>query len=137
MAKLILRDAYLVVNAVNLSAFVESVTINSSREDVEATSMGAQGVQRLPGLRDESIEVTFRQDYAAAQVDATLWPLYDGGTLFAVEVRPTSAAVGAGNPKWTGNCYLNEYTPVDGSVGDVANAEATLLVDGVLTRATA
>ena len=99
--------------------------------------MGAEGMQRLAGLRDESIDVAFRQDFAAAQVDATLWPLYSGGTSFTVEIRPTSAAVGAGNPKWTGTCLIAEYTPVDGSVGDVAGADVTFEVDGVLTRATA
>lgn len=136
MAKLVLRDASIVINGVDLSNLCSSVEISTQAADVEVTAMGAAGVQRLPGLRDESISVTWRQDYAAGKVDATLWPLYSGGTAFTVDVKPTSAAASATNPKYTGTCYLLEYQPIAGDVGDVASADTTFVVDGALTRAT-
>lgn len=137
MAKLVLKDCSVVVNAVDLSDHVASVEISTQAADVETTAMGAAGVQRLPGLRDESISITWRQDYAAAKVDATLWPLYSAGTSHTVVVKPTSAAVSATNPTFTATCYLLEYQPVAGDVGDVANADTTFVVDGAITRATA
>lgn len=136
MAKFVLRDASVVVNAVDLSDHVASVEINMSAEDVATTAMGATGVTRLPGLRDESFTITWRQDFAAAEVDATLFPLYSGGTSHTVVVKPTSAAVGATNPTFTGTCYLLEYAPLSGEVGSVADSDTTFVVDGVITRAT-
>lgn len=137
MAKLILRDASVVVNGVDLSTYVKSVEIKSARADEDTTTMGAQGKGRLPGLKDESITVTWRQDFAAAKVDATLWPLYDNGTSHTVVVKPTSAAVSATNPTFTATCYLLDYAPISGDVGSVLDAQTTFSVDGVIVRATA
>jgi len=137
VAKFVLKDASVVVNSVDLSDHVASVEISMGAEDVATTAMGATGVTRLPGLRDESITVTWRSDFAAAKVDATLAPLYTGGTPHTVVVKPTSAAVSATNPTYTGTCYLLEFAPIAGGVGDVADVETTFVVDGVITRATA
>ena len=135
MAKFILRDASVVVNSVDLSDHVESVEVQMGRDDVTNTSMGAQGVGRLPGLRDESFTVTWHQDFAASKVDATLTGLYTAGTSHTVVVKATSAAVSATNPSWTGTCYLLDYPPVSGSVGDSATSDTTFVVDGIITRA--
>lgn len=136
MAKYVLKDADVVINGVNLSNRVDEVVVNMSREDVETTAMGASGKQRLAGLGDDSFEVTFLQDHAAANVDATLFPLL-GAAPFTVVVKPTSAAVSATNPTFTGSCILTEYTPIQGSVGSRSEATVTLPVDGTITRATA
>jgi hypothetical protein len=136
MAKFILKDAYCLLNAVNLSSNVSKVEIDTKADDGDVTAMGDTGHRHLPGLRDESVKITFKQDYAAANVDATLWPLYSGQTSFAVEFRPTSGARSATNPAWTGTCYLMEYKPIAGGVGDVAETDVSLVVDGVLTRQT-
>ncbi len=136
MAKFVLKDAFVSVNGVTLSDHVASVEVTMGAEDVPDTAMGASGVGRKPGLRDESFAVTWRQDFAAANVDATLAPLYTGGTLHTVEVRPTSAAVSATNPKYSGSCYLNEWSPIAGEVGSIAEATSSHVVDGVITRAT-
>lgn len=137
MATFVLTDCSVVVNSVDLSDHCVQVEVSMSREDVTDTAMGAQGVSRLPGLRDESFTVTWRSDFAAAKVDATLAPLYTAGTLHTVVVKPTSAPVSATNPSYSGSCYLLEFTPISGSVGDIADVETTHLVDGVITRAVA
>lgn len=137
MAKHMIRDASVVWNGVDLSAHVKSVEISSSADDVTTTTMGATGVQRVPGLRDESLSVTWLQDYAAAKVDATIAPLYTAGTSHTVLVKPTSAAVSATNPSFTATGYVLEYQPVAGEVGSAHEVETTFVVDGVWTRATA
>lgn len=136
MAHLVLTDASVVVNGVDLSDHVSEVSLETSRNIEEDTAMGATGVSRLAGLRDESITLTMRQDFAAAEVDATLWPLYSAGTAFTVVVKPTSAAVGATNPTFTATCLIEEYSPVSGEVGSVLDTEITMPVDGVIVRAT-
>ena len=136
MAHLVLRDASVVVNGVDMSDHFAEIALETSRNIEEDTAMGAEGVSRLPGLRDESITGTLRQDFAASEVDATFWPLYSAGTAFTVVVKPTSAAVSATNPSFTATCLIEEYSPLSGEVGSVLDAEITMPVDGVITRAT-
>ena len=136
MAKFVLKDAFVSLNAVDLSALVESITINYGAETPERTSMSEDARTRLPGLIDWSVDITFRQDFGANLVDATLYDLV-GAAAFAVEFRPTSASVGSTNPKFTGNALIGSYNPITGTVGDTAGAPVTLTGDGDLTRATA
>ena len=136
MAKYVFKDADVVINGVNLSNRISQVAVNMTREDVPTTAMGASGVQRLAGIGDDSFEITFLQDHAAANVDATMFPLL-GAAPFTVVVKPTSAAVGATNPTFTGSCILTDYTALQGEVGSRAEATVTLPVDGIIARATA
>jgi hypothetical protein len=79
---------------------------------------------RLGGLKDWSASIDFAQDYAAAQVDATMFPLV--GSTFAVEIRPTSGARSATNPAYTGTGILESYQPIGGSVGDEATTTVSI-----------
>jgi hypothetical protein len=135
MATFVLTDARVELNAVNLSSLVRKVTLTPSVDAQESTAMGATYRARLGGLKDWKVEVEFNQDFAAAQVDATLFPLL--GTVFSVKVRPTTGVISATNPEYQGNGLLTEYTPIDGSVGDLATATASIEGAGVLTRAVA
>ena len=98
--------------------------------------MSANSKQRIAGLKDWSVDVELNQDFAAASVDATLFPLV-GAAAFAIEIRPDAGAVSATNPKFTGNALLESYPPISGSVGELATVSITLQGDGDLTRATA
>lgn len=136
MAKFALTDAYLDVDGTDLSDHVESIRLAYDAEMVDVTCMGDTGRTYTTGLVNGTLTVTFRQDYDASSVDATLFPLI-GGASAAIEVRPTSAAAGTTNPSFTGTCYLQSYDgPVSGSVGQAANASATFQVSGTVSRAT-
>jgi predicted secreted protein len=132
----VLKNAYVVINSVNLSSYVRSVTINYGAEMLEKTAMSANSKQRIAGLKDWSVDIEFNQDFAAASVDATLFPLV-GAASFPIEIRPDAGAVSATNPKYTGNALLESYPPISGSVGELATVSITLQGDGDLTRATA
>lgn len=138
MAKLVLRDCYVVVNGTNFSDHVSSCEINMSKDEVETTNFSGSGRERVHGLQDNSFSVTFQQDFAAASVDAVLFPLWNNENEFTVEIRPTSGSVSASNPKYTGTCILLEYQPLAGDVGDLSETEVTFNVQrGTFTRATA
>lgn len=134
MAVFVFTDGRVELNAVNLSTLVRKVTLSPSADAQESTAMGATYRARLGGLKDWSVEVEFNQDFAAAQVDATLFPLL--GTTFSVKVRPTTGVISATNPEYQGTGLLTEYTPLDGSVGDLAVSPVTIEGAGTLTRAT-
>ena len=134
MAKIVLTDVSFVVNGVDLSDHVREITIDTQRADVDDTTMGASGKGHLMGLRDEKVTVKWAQDFAAAKVDATLWPIYTGGTDVGATIKPTSATVG--NTTYSGSLVLQSYQPLAGQVGVLSESQTTFMVDGVLTRAT-
>lgn len=133
MAKFVLTDASFTINAVDLSDHVESLTINYGAETPDQTAMQDITRRRLPGLIDWTIDVTFRQDFATSNVDATLFPLV-GAAAVAVAIRPTSGAISTSNPEFQGNVLVGQYNPLQGTVGDTANSTVTLTGDGTLTR---
>ena len=135
MAELVLTDASVVINSVDLSDHVGSVTISYSAAIQDKSAMGDTFVTRLAGLKDWSASVEFNQDYAASNVDATIFPIV--GTSVTCVFKPTSGAVSATNPSFTGAAFVESYDPISGSVGDVQKAPISLTGNGVLTRAEA
>ena len=133
MAILVLKDAAVTVNSVDLSDYVASVTIDYQVEAVPADAMGNTARAFAAGLQNSTVNVTFNQDYATSQVEATIFPLV--GTNTTVVVKPTSAAVSATNPSYTISGFLAASQPVNGAVGELATQAIT--VTGALTKATA
>ena len=88
MGKIVLRDCQVTVNAVNLSDHASSVEINFVKDEVETTNFSGQGRERIAGLKDDSFVITFQQDYAVGEVNATLSPLYNNENEFTVVVNP-------------------------------------------------
>ncbi|QES45268.1 hypothetical protein DEJ49_33560 [Streptomyces venezuelae] len=125
MAKIVLRSCDITVNGVNFSDHISSVEINLVKDEIETTNFSGQGRERVAGLKDDSFVLNFQQDFAAGEVDATLFPLWDLETEFTVVVKPTAAAVSASNPSYTGTCILLEYQPLSGDVGDLSETEVT------------
>ena len=139
MATIVMTDAYLLVNAVNLSAWCRSLTINYEAEMLDDTAFGTTGTRsNRPGLKNWSMDAEFLQDFAAGAVDATLFPLV-GAAPFPIEARPTSAAVGVTNPSYTGNAVLETYPPLSGEVGALSTVSASFRSGGgsALVRNTA
>lgn len=135
MSHLVFTDAFVSINGVDLSAHVRSVTLNYQAELQDSTTMGDTTRERLGGLKDWSIEVEFNQDYAASQVDATLFSLV--GSTFTVIVRPVEGtAVGATNPNYTGTGILESYSPVGGAIGELLMTRISIQAAGALSRAT-
>ena len=135
MAVLVLTNAYVTVNAVDLSDHVTSVTLDTGADDIDTTAMGATFKNRTGGLKEWSVQITFQQDYASAKVDATIWPLL--GSTTAVQIKPVNAATSATNPQYSGSVLVSEYQAVGGSVGELATTSVTWPGAGTLTRATA
>jgi len=134
MAKFVLTDASLVINSVDLSDHVRSVTLNYEAELQDDTTMGDDTRTNLGGLKNWSMDVEFTQDYASGEVDATLFSIV--GSAVPVVLKPTSSAVSATNPSYSGTGVIGSYSPIGNSVGDLAVAPVTIAPAGTLTRAT-
>lgn len=132
MAVFVLTDAAVTLNGVNLSGLVKKVTVKTTADDKDSTAMGATYKARLGGLKDWTMDIEFNQDFAAAQVDATLFPLL--GTSSTITAKSTSGANSATNPQYSGPGLLKNYTLLQNTVGDLAAATANFIGAGTLTR---
>lgn len=134
MATFAFTNASVVINSVDLSDHVRQVTLDVSFDDLDDTAMGDTYRSRIGGLGDWNVSIEFNQDFAASEVDATLWPLM--GTTTTITVKPTSGSVSAANPSYSGTVLVNDYSPLANSVGDLATVSVTWPGAGTLTRAT-
>src|SRR5437763_2410586 len=98
MAIFVFTNAYVSVNAVDVSNHVSKVTTTDDRNAVDVTAMGAGYVQETKGLGTAAISLDLFQDFAASSVHQTLSALIGSTTPIAVEVRPVNAARSATNP---------------------------------------
>jgi hypothetical protein len=138
MARQVFTNGALQVNSVDLSNHVSSITVNRTVDTPDITAMGASGHEMLPSLRNDSFQVTFRQDFAATSVDATLDPLFASGSTFLVKAWANGTTTSATNPSYSGTVFISEYTPISGGVGDVLDAPVTFLManGGAIVRGT-
>lgn len=136
MARIVLTNAYVTINSVDVSDHVASVTLNSSIDVVETTAFGTTGARtRIGGLADNSISLEFHQDYASTSIEATIYPLL--GTTTTVVVKPNGSTTSTTNPSYTSTVLVSEWTPLNGAVGELATASVTWPVSGAITKATA
>src|SRR5437867_8491745 len=132
MATFSATDYMIIVNAVTMSPMAASATLDISAAELENTAFGATYRSRIGGLKDGKLDIEWNEDFAAAQVDALLWPLF--GTVTTFEVRPTSGARSATNPAYTGSVLITQYLPLDSKVGDLANLRTSWPTTGTITR---
>jgi len=134
MARIVLTNAFISVGGVDLSDLVASVTLNETFDIVETTAFSATAAKtRVAGLEDNSITLEFHQDYATGEVEQTIYPLL--GTAAAVIVKPNGSSTSAFNPSYTCSAIISEWTPINGSVGELATASVTWPVTGAITKA--
>lgn len=129
MAILTLTNASVVINSVDLSDHVRQVTVDYNADMQDSAHMGDDTHESLAGLKNWKIDVEFNQDFAAAKVDATLFPLV-GAAAFTIEVRPVNSARSATNPGYNATAVLASYPPLGNAVGQLATTKASFQPGG-------
>ena len=66
MAVFLNNGVVVTVNAVDLSSYVSSVTLNRTFDELEVTAMGDSGHKFVKGLEASSVTIDFFNDTAAA-----------------------------------------------------------------------
>ena len=133
MAALVLTNAYITINSVNLSDHIASVTLTTADDVIETTAFGSTARTRVAGLGDNSVALEFHQDYATSNVEATIYPLL--GSTTTVVVKPNGSTTAATNPSYTFTTLVSEWTPLNGAVGELATASVTWPISGDITKA--
>lgn len=134
MASFSFKDGTLTLNAVDLSSYTRNISISTEVEDLEDTAMGDDWRSRIGGLKEFTLDLEFNADFDSSAIDDTIWPLLGTVTTFAI--KPTSASTSATNPEYSGSVLVTEYTPLDGSVGDLATVSVSWPGATALSRAT-
>jgi hypothetical protein len=140
MAALVLTNASVVINGINLSEFITSIAISTSEDVVDTTGMGSAGARtRVAGLADNSVTIEFNQDFAAGGPEVSINAVGSSlvGTVTTIVVKPTSAAVGATNPSYSFSAVVSEWQPLSGAVGELSSISTTWPISGVITKAIA
>ena len=133
MAQIVLKDASISINSVELADRSNSVEVNYEIESVEVTAFGGNR-SFIGGLQNNTCTVELMQDFAATETEATIFPLV--GTQTTLVFKPASGAVSATNPSYTiTGAYLASHTPIAAAVGELAMTSLTF-TGGTLAKST-
>ena len=132
---IVITNANVSIGGVDLSSHITKVTLSTTRAEVETTTMGNTAKRRVAGLADNSVSIDFNQDFSAAAVEASIYPLL--GSTAAVVVKPNGTATGTANPAYSFNALITEWMPLDAQVGELASASISWPIDGTISKATA
>jgi hypothetical protein len=122
-------------NSVDLSAYVTSVTVNQSFDELEVTAMGDNSHKFAKGLEASTITLDFLNDNAATTVIPTLRAAY--GTTVPVVIKQTSGAASATNPSYSTTVLVNNLQNINGAVADISSQSITFTCNSVITVAVA
>lgn len=138
MAVVPFTNARIEVNGTVVSDHATACSVETERDELDGTAFGAVNKVNKAGLGDATINVTFLQDWAASSIDSILWPLSQTNTPFTVKVRPDSGAITTSNPEYTMSALMFNYSPIDGSVGELSTTDVAFrnAAQTGLTRAT-
>lgn len=123
------------LNAVDYSSYATEATLEFEADDLETTSFGDTWRDRIGGLKSGTVSITFNQDYANGTVDSAIWALL--GTVVTCKIRSSSSAISTSNPEYQFSVLVNQWNPVNGSVGDLVTVSVSFPITGTVTRATA
>ena len=116
----ILRDVVLTVDGTDVSDYLQECSMETTKDEVEVTAMGAVNKVYLPGLGDATISCTFFND---SVIQNLLWPLYQSSEVFEVTLKKSSATTSSSNPKYSMDATLYTNNPISGSVGEASMNE--------------
>jgi hypothetical protein len=135
MAPHVITDFKVLIDAVDLSAWVKGLDFPDTFTEIDDSTMGKTVKVTIAGAEEWELSIDFEQDYAAGGPYATLWP--KRGLTVAVEVRPTSAVASPTNPKFTGSGVLTQFKPIGGAWNEKHMTRAVIKCAGPLTVGTA
>ena len=126
MAVYFAQNSYFKLGTYDMSSVVQSISLNINYEQLDVTASGDASRKYLKGLAAHQISGTLFLDQAAIAAGSTRAVLDSlKGTAAAFELAPNGSTASSTNPKYSGSCFVNAYTPVNGTIGDVATLDFT------------
>jgi hypothetical protein len=126
MAKEVLKKPVITIDGSNLTNRISQIELDLPDDEVDVTALGTDYKETEKGLSDASIALTAFQDFAAASVDAVLWPLKSESKKFLVKVQARQGEITNTNPCYVMGGKLFNYKPLSGSVGEASQTDPTI-----------
>lgn len=128
------KDSVFTINAVPLTAFLDSAALSNSVDMAESSTMGVEAKTYVSGLSDSTISISGKYDSTAVSgPDVVLNGLVGGDAAVAFEFGPEGGTTG--KVKYGGNCFLTAYN-VSAPIGDVVAFTAEFQTTGAVTKGT-
>jgi len=129
----IFKDGYFTWRGQNISAQCRSIAFELGTEAQDATAMGNNFRVNAAGLNTAAIEI--EANWVAGSTTG-LDSLFasTAGVSGAFAFKPTTAAISAANPQYSGSAVRTAYS-MGGAVGDQHVANISLVAAGDVTRA--
>ena len=127
MAKFAATDVSVTINSQDISDWCVSVDLPDSKAQIDVSGFNSTGAMEfVPGARDQTVILGVLQDFGGTKIHQLLNPLYTGNSAFAFSIKPTSAAVSATNPQFTGTANIYEYDGLNAQLNARAEITVTL-----------
>lgn len=117
-------DWKVVVNNVDLSAWAFDVQIDDTRNQLDASGFNPNNASTfIPGIREQTVTVSFRADWQSGGPNQTIEPLFRGGGAFKFYVVGDSdTGTTAANPLYGGSASCYSF-PIGATLNEVENIE--------------
>ena len=126
-----------ITSTTDFSDHIRQVSLDMSVAMQDFTTFGDGAfVAQLPGLKSGQLQIEFNQDFASSSVDAVFGAAFLAGTLYYLDIKPTSSARGSTNPSYVYAAYVSSYNPLGVAVGDRAATSVQFAVTGSFARLT-
>ncbi len=117
MAKFVATNYNIKINGTDFSALLLPRSLSTFRQRSRKSRLLVTAfVQRIGGLKDASVTLDFHQDFGAASVDATLFPLLGGNATVVVIPNGTAGVCNEPVLHWRVPCH-RVFSPFASSVG--------------------
>jgi hypothetical protein len=135
MAIIAFKNVQLLINDVDLSDRANSVVLTYEVEQQDATVMGGNRAF-IGGIQNNTVEVTLYQDFAAGEVEATIFPLV--GTTTSISLKPIKGeATSATNPGYSiVDAFLASHSPINATDVGATSPITLTFTGGTLTKST-
>ena len=141
MPKLVLTNAFVSINGINLSDHIASVSLATQYDLVETTQFGQTSKRFVAGLAANTISFEFHQDFQAGSVESVIYPLL--GTATTCRIKPIDTTRSTSNPEYimdgslgSGTILISEWTPLNASAGELTTATVTWPISGDIIKLT-
>lgn len=102
-----------------------SATLTVGYDALESTAMGDTGHRNVQGLQQVTVELEMYLSYGVSEVETGLYAMLGTGSTTIV-ISPSGTSETASNPEYTiTNAYLENFTPISSTVGELAMVTAT------------
>jgi hypothetical protein len=118
---------------VDFTDHVTNFSLTQQADQLEVTAMGDTAHKFVTGLSADTITVTLLNDTAAGSILATLQAAY-GTTVAFKAIQDYTAAISATNVLYSGTILVDNFTPINGAVGDLSTQSVTFNVSGAITK---